>query len=756
MNLSNIKINQLILGLLLATISNGQVASNKPPGFPNPGNISATINGRIKAIQLPVYTMASDTMKFNFNSGNCVKIGGNLNQNAAIGIKIYGPGRRTPYLEAIAKSNFSFTFARPYSAINYTEPFIVVVSNLAGKSAISGQIMAEYCNSGNTNAISNCAFVGRNHLTNSNNNPVNATTPPADMPGRLIPSIITLIHGKTATIENDTRANNTRIEGVNTYAYTRFYWGFDFIRNLLGTTNDYFYTYTGLKVTKDMWYGEKNLIPSVNENLMLCANFPNSTAPPEKSVMILFRDGSLDLNTQGKETVKQIFNIYRQTWIAKNWKEQPDFILVGHSMGGIVARWILRQDLKRLELNKSFDGGLVKRELTEIKQPENIVYTNALTEEEQRLFIRDNTRYLVTLASPHLGSEALVKGSVIMNMYNNQFKPTITNFISDQCNKIYIDDLKNSCNQSLLPLAKNILADIGRELADLTGTAGNAALELVPPKMIDYNNGLLNPTRLKRSDNTAIPVYSLSGHTPDMDIFNNNISILLIATDEPTAAVAGYLVWNLFDFYFNFSVPALDIELQAGTASLSNPNTTAIRIPITILDHEVASLTMGVCLNRFKLDALKLVIADGVTHFNMGSNVVSSWGAPASPDQDIVARLPYPPSISLVGALLQLVGANYQNGFKDNENDADGLVGFNSGMNSTSALPLNYDHINKGSWYKVHSDPLFKKNGMFFPWDLDNHRNICFNPTLASWLNLNLFSKAGKYPEVQSISKWTK
>ena len=165
---------------------------------------------------------------------------------------------------------------------------------------------------------------------------------------------------------------------------------------------------------------------------------------------------------------------------------------------------------------------------------------------------------------------------------------------------------------------------------------------------------------------------------------------------------------------------------------------------------------MGVCLNRFKLDALKLVIADGVTHFNMGSNVVSSWGAPASPDQDIVARLPYPPSISLVGALLQLVGANYQNGFKDNENDADGLVGFNSGMNSTSALPLNYDHINKGSWYKVHSDPLFKKNGMFFPWDLDNHRNICFNPTLASWLNLNLFSKAGKYPEVQSISKWTK
>ena len=243
--------------------------------------------------------------------------------------------------------------------------------------------------------------------------PAGKTAPASDKPGKLTPLIITLVHGKTATIANDVDASGTPNEHVGKHEFTRFYWGFDFICNLLGVTNGEFYTYSGLKITKDKWYVGFGGIAPTEDNLMLVPKPLAANDPaPMRTVMLTYRDGSNALETQGEHAVEQIFDLYANSWATRFPSIRPDFALVGHSMGGIVGRWILRKPAPSKTPPtpiRPVEGRPSRPDVTPTKPAP--VDPVKLAARDKCGFLRDNTRYLVTLATPHEGSEAPRKRS---------------------------------------------------------------------------------------------------------------------------------------------------------------------------------------------------------------------------------------------------------------------------------------------------------------------------------------------------------
>ena len=76
---------------------------------------------------------------------------------------------------------------------------------------------------------------------------------------------------------------------------------------------------------------------------------------------------------------------------------------------------------------------------------------------------------------------------------------------------------------------------------------------------------------------------------------------------------------------------------------------------------------------------------------------------------------------------------------KDSYFDSDGFVSFNSGHGlKLDGKKIGYFSGMSGkSWYRIYG----KDYGSFHPWDLDNHRSICFNRGTAAFIGNYLIQK---------------
>jgi hypothetical protein len=134
---------RLVLVLALSTLASSAwaqgpkvtatppVGPGVPPTVPTPTPTPPGSSPLVKAIKLPPSLMSSEVTRFSFGSSNtCVTLSGTVGADAAVGVKVYGPGRRSPYYEALVRDNYSFSFKRPANSLPYPQDFTVVIFEL--------------------------------------------------------------------------------------------------------------------------------------------------------------------------------------------------------------------------------------------------------------------------------------------------------------------------------------------------------------------------------------------------------------------------------------------------------------------------------------------------------------------------------------------------------------------------------------------------------------------------------------------------
>lgn len=331
-------------------------------------------------------------------------------------------------------------------------------------------------------------------------------TPPAaaQLPGfqQGRPTLIVLIHGKTGA------PSKVPYQRIGTPDHPFYYWGYEFVRGLAGSSGT-LYSWstgsTGYQVTEigaadwrsstfgfalttsdllelvalaaDDWQallaGEADVSSILRSSaLIFSRDRPTPRAPsgagdpltvPPLSLMFTYRDGSRTLAEQAKHVVDQIHERYTEFF----FHASPQIVLVGHSMGGLVGRYILTN-------------------------PVGPVAGPAFRDEDRRRadLIRDRTVALITLATPHEGSptadlSAAIERAVLSHPLVGT-GPAAMSFLNE-----HID--------ADLPATKHLETGFWRGM----------------------NQGPLAPSRAQRTDGTLIPIYALTGRTPSGGFFDN-------------------------------------------------------------------------------------------------------------------------------------------------------------------------------------------------------------------------------------------
>lgn len=332
--------------------------------------------------------------------------------------------------------------------------------------------------------------------------PVGATqiTPPIRVqPGRTLtpiqvspiqksnPTVIVLVHGAT----NDPAVAGDPKPG--TLDNTKAYWGYGLVSELIGAyiqrPEDMvpqppsmqiptpssaqlarrIKSLGGSPMSAGQWESFSNSEANVNHHFYVPGN---STAnPPNFALLMTYRDASKRLVPQARTFVDQVFEkinaIYPNT--------KPNLIIVGHSMGGLLARYVLTPP------NDPISG----ESLTQVQK-------------DRAKWIRDRTLYVVTLATPHEGSPLAAKFEGIRNFIQSK-----TAFIKP------VLEMVGFQNPNPVGLITNVLG-VTQALSHLR---------------VDFwqgmNTGQLSPFKMARSDGSHIPIYAMGGRTPGGSFFDN-------------------------------------------------------------------------------------------------------------------------------------------------------------------------------------------------------------------------------------------
>jgi hypothetical protein len=197
----------------------------------------------------------------------------------------------------------------------------------------------------------------------------------------------------------------------------------------------------------------------------------SESASKSLALMLTYLDGSQRLVPQARALIDQLYDRVHAQYTG----DKPNLILVGHSMGGLVLRYLLTL-------------------------PDDPISGQSLTasQRQKAQWIRNRTLYLLTLATPHEGSPLATKYQAIGN---------------------YVGDT--------VGFLKGVLRTVGFSDADpkawMTQTIGltPALGHLRPDFWSRVNQGPLAPDRMVRSDGSAIPVYAMGGRTPAGPYFSN-------------------------------------------------------------------------------------------------------------------------------------------------------------------------------------------------------------------------------------------
>lgn len=326
------------------------------------------------------------------------------------------------------------------------------------------------------------------------------TSPPVQIgPGRTLtpiqlspikktnPTVILLVHGAT----NDPAVSGDPKPG--TLNNTKAYWGYGLVSELIGA---YFQrpedmvpqppsmlvpvptsaqlgrrikALGGNPISAGQWETAANNEDSLNHHFYVPGN---STAnPPPLTLMMTYRDASKRLIPQARTFVDQVYEKINALYPTT----KPNIIFVGHSMGGLVARYVLTP-------------------------PNDPVSGESLSpiQKDRAKWIRDRTLYVVTLATPHEGSPLAAKFEGIRDFIQSK-----TSFIKP------VLELMGFQNPNPITFITNVLG--------VTQALSHLRFDF----WVEMNKGQLAPTKMSRSNGTHIPIYAMGGRTPGGSFFND-------------------------------------------------------------------------------------------------------------------------------------------------------------------------------------------------------------------------------------------
>ena len=280
------------------------------------------------------------------------------------------------------------------------------------------------------------------------------------------PKLIVLVHGATDGPEN--------MPLIGKLQHARYYWGFRFVCGLMGGGGNELFTLSNYILNAGNWK-EGSYTTPVSSNLpnyaveeIIGNHLLSNTRDFSQSnikVLLTHRDGSKSLEDQADAALNQIFELYNNIYRNQN---EPQIILLAHSMGGLVSRYIL-SDPYRIGTRNSFRAN----------------------------FIRNRTLCLITLATPHEGSPLAAIAQGLGQLMLNQQPP-------------YIRDL-------LLPQRESPL----KPLVEYLGLNRPSLVALRVDRATSNNQTIMAPFRAQRADQSLIPIYVLSGRDPSGGSLNN-------------------------------------------------------------------------------------------------------------------------------------------------------------------------------------------------------------------------------------------
>jgi len=563
------------------------------------------------------------------------------------------------------------------------------------------------------------------------------------------PTLVVLLHGMTGSIELE--------PDVGTHAYARRYWGYHFVQALLGDRAPRLPD--GEPLTAAGWWDDPPDGADPRDALLVAAE-----DGPARAVLLVTRDGSRGLGEQVIEAAAQIEAgiAHYRAWLAdaasaaaddpEAGLSEPQLVLIGHSFGGLVGRYLLT--------NPPVDGGPFATDDA----------TRARADD-----IRDRTLYLVTLGTPHEGSAAADRAMLLAVVHQALREEVIQEGAF--------------ARRWLLPLL-----DQGATLLRLEDPVTEHLRTDVWAALNEPDGGLLAAHRARRSDGTPVPVYALAARTPGGHFFVDPLVSERIELELATwyaerldLPPAFYLEFLLQMLLADPTMSALGLPERGWGRAADHPAPTEVLDRVTRAPTAPERIVFGPPEARVAVELAGRV--DYLRGPYVGEIETRSWPTRL---WCLVVRCGDEPGVIDVGSIDDLdlsdveaatvdvvrdllLGreppgdtpplAQAAGRIGDGEIDSDGVVPVDSALGyllgtSPGAGEGPYLAAGRswtvggeslsGSWYR----PDVVDPEAALPWTYLHHVDLQWAPTVASWIAERLLDVAGPEPRDGDVSGW--
>ena len=548
------------------------------------------------------------------------------------------------------------------------------------------------------------------------------------------PTLVVLLHGTSPSPEIDER--------VGSHAYARHYWGHAFVQALLGgsAVGDA----DGRELPRDDWGTGAPAGDAARDALVRPVG--SDVDSPRLAALLLTRDASLGLGEQTTAAARQLAAGLEAFEALAGTEAQV--VLVGHSMGGLVARHLLT--------NPPIDDGPFGLDAT----------TRAAIDR-----IRARTRFVVTLGTPHEGSLAADRAALLATV-----------------ERIVVDDLvrpNGFARRWLLPLVERTTAFLRLE-----DPATQHLRTDVWAQLNDPGTGLLAAHRARRGDGSPVPVYALASRSPGGRFFVDPLvsdrielelatwhaqrlgldaesyveATLQMLLTDPTLHALGLpnRGWGRADAH---PAPAevLDLVTRVPTAPDRvefGPDGARFAIELSSRVDFLRGPYLGEVPTRHPVERFWCLIvrcAEEPFVIDVGSvtdvELDDVDGATVERLRDLVLGRDPPGEAGPLGVVGGRVG--------DGDIDADGLVAVDSALGlllGGSEWPYLAagrtwqvgEETLTGSWYRPDLDEPATPR----PWTYLHHVDLQYDPAVARWLHDTLLLEAGPVAGPVPLSAW--
>lgn len=501
---------------------------------------------------------------------------------------------------------------------------------------------------------------------------INPVTVPVLFPVGPRPTLVILVHGRTAR-PGDEQTPVDPLARPGTLGYSRFYFDFPFVSAVLGNSGDLF-TKGGIPLQQLNW--KSGAVSDANlDNCYAFADRPPARGLFRGNAVGLVRhDGSVGIGIQARSVLSRIDELYQD--FRSYCGVEPQLVIIAHSKGGLVSRYILSVPTGSV-------GGV---DLTP-------------AEETTARQLRDKTKFLITLGTPHNGSPIADNATAIREGVETIQGPLDTLW----------GIIRTAATIGGIHLQQSSPLQISTVLRDLAGSPDDLG-HLTSSFCRDMNVGPLHPSRMARSDGTLIPVYAYGSRSPGDAFYATPNHSGTSGFTNSTSEIVKNTVHGLI---------ALDYALH-----------NAIQSDWGTLTSVGAGKSLDLTRRTFSLLEVR-----GTGFMNLVPTLMKTFSAPGAAYQ-----VPFT-DIGLEGMPIF-----YQRNQSDGETDSDGMVAISSalGINLGTGTQELFEHTQNiapagqarrpGSWYRMYSGA----------WNFLNHSTQTKSATMGVELRRVLVSAGPK------------